>query len=384
MRIFWLEVKKLFNWKILLFIAVFSAMYYYAYISLLCFQYSFGESGATDVAVSETLLKEYGTTMDAAERQDFEQTGYQKFAAPVNSWIAADPGCQKAGVRTIDELNALSEKKETNPLYRTLFEKMLHSDGGVSEEDFFLYQSAVQVVERFHDMQKTADNVILPPAIHNETGDVSVFPYVLQTNWNNLAGRFAILLLITMALLVTPAMVRERRSGVRALAYTCRAGRGLFRTQFAASGAAALLAFLAQAAALALCCFVFGPHRPDFDFLACDVSGWDLYPLWYSLTFGQLLGAYFCAAFLLAAACAFLSFGVSSFCKNYVTAIAVQIPLLVLEIWLCSSLFFRENWYMTLGSVRFGSDYLCAAFAAVMLAGCLLLAHREQKRDVPA
>lgn len=208
---------------------------------------------------------------------------------------------------------------------------------------------------------------------------VSVLPSDIQGTWAELFRWFTVLLLISAALLITPAMVKERRSGICGLAYTCRAGRGVFRTQFAA-----LLAFLVQGGVFVFCCFAVGPHAADFAFLACDVSCADSLPFWYNLTFGKLLLAYWLMSLLLAAAYAFLSFVISSLCRNHIAAIAAQVPLLMLAVYCLSRFLFlnisSENPSQIQGI--FSRVWLCAAFAATALAACMFLVRRRQTCEI--
>ena len=70
MRIFSLEVKKLLNWKVLLMIAVFSALLYSRCINNYCFQYG-SSYGTAMAALGKEILQKYGPDMDADEQQDF-------------------------------------------------------------------------------------------------------------------------------------------------------------------------------------------------------------------------------------------------------------------------------------------------------------------------
>lgn len=75
--------------------------------------------------------------------------------------------------------------------------------------------------------------------------------------------------------------VRERRSGMRSLACTCKKGRSLFLTQLGAAETTALLVILAQLGAF-WALYALGPHRVDLPFFSCGLDDYG----WWNITFG--------------------------------------------------------------------------------------------------
>ena len=180
------------------------------------------------------------------------------------------------------------------------------------------------------------------------------------------------MLLFTVAILLTPYLVRERRSGVRGLFYPCRKGRPLFATQFGASLAAAALAEAVQFAVFFVL-FFNSPHRVDRLFFNCDCSGW------WDMTFGQYIVWSCVILFVLAFGFALVSFAVSKLCTNYIAALAVQIPLIFLANKLKDRIV--ENQF-NLFRPQYFELFVCGLCVLVPLVLCLFFVCRERKTDI--
>ncbi|MCH4239579.1 MAG: hypothetical protein LKF71_04855, partial [Oscillospiraceae bacterium] len=89
MRIFGYELKKILNWKILLVLVLFTALFYFMFLnSDLMKYYPNGHPAAEDYEIGKMLVTKYGTTLDKAELQDFIRTGCQKTRQEMDSRIA--------------------------------------------------------------------------------------------------------------------------------------------------------------------------------------------------------------------------------------------------------------------------------------------------------
>ncbi|MCH4239204.1 MAG: hypothetical protein LKF71_02925, partial [Oscillospiraceae bacterium] len=183
------------------------------------------------------------------------------------------------------------------------------------------------------------------------------------------------LLILNLMILISPVLIREKRSGVRDIAYTCKKGRPLLRTQFAAAMAAAILTELVLLGGFLLV-YCFGAHHDDLLFLDCRISS--IHGLIYgcNLKFWQFILVNCVLMFLSAFSFALLSFALSRVLKNYVAILAVQIPVAFL-----GSRFLQ--WIFSNALNKFIAEpqwiALCVVILLLPLLFCGLLIHREQR-----
>ena len=378
MRIFWLEVKKLLNWKILLILAIFSGLFFvrnFIFISDASYL-------SAEIEISSRMLEKYGPTVDAADCADFKETLFAEYREKLNALLFQDKDCQTLKVNTIEECFALFENssKDRNLLMNTMMK--LKDNSTELGKAYSLYATASSVAAAFGKQAKSAN--LLSEAMHipkekqTETGEISVLPSNVIYLWQQIVMAFGIFLMAAVTAANACLLTAERRSRVFSLAAVSRKGRAVVRTRLAAAVLVpipAALLFAALAASVAL-----SPLRGSMLFLGCDISSLSGYPAWDGVTLGQFFLYALLLDILLAEGCVFAAFALSPLCRNYVTALAVHVPYLSLMtmfgMWL-----FRNR-----VTERFDASRLmpCAAFAAAACAACIWYLHREQKRDVPA
>ena len=396
MQIFWNEWKKLFNWKILLILLLFTGMFYLGSLYGDLVKYYPNGSSAATLQVSKTILQKYGTTVTIKELDEYQKSDLPEIKKAVDHEIAGIKAFQDAKISTVDGYEALDETVENDKgkvtsstkLYRQLSEALFDAEYQAPHPaPYELYEGAKNTVNMLRSGIESAPSAVLnakndterkqavKAAQRIQANGISVLPFLpVVSVWSTLAKHFSILLLFTAAILISPYLVREHRSGVRGLAYTCRKGRRLFPVQLEASVAAALLAAAVQFVVFFLL-FCKGPHRDDLLFRNCYYT--DFGPA--DVTFEQCL-LWDCAAMLLLSfGFAFFSFAVSKFCRNYITVLAVQIPVIFLagkmSEWIFSNLFQSDYG-------PWGKPFVVALCVLLPLAVCLFLNHREKAADI--
>ncbi len=399
MRIFWNELKKLLNWRLLLILAVFTGLFYYMFLSPdLVSGYPNGHPSAESLEVAKQMLKKYGPRIDAAEQKEFETVDYPAIKKAASRELAGIKEFRDAGITTVDAYEALDKKQKggdeaSSKKWCELFDALndtIPFRFPPRPDAYYMYQAARDEIgvnfgkedaetraasvpsgaarERIGELEKQAGSEGVPVITNIMNGPLPT--------WDSMAQSLCVLLLFTVAILISPLLVRERRSGVRGIAYASRKGRPLFSVQLGASLAVAALAEAVQFAAFFIL-FCNGPHRDDLLFRNCDVS----YELgtWRDMTFGQYIALDCAALFLLAFGYAMVSFAVSRFCKNYVTVIAVQVPVLFLAVKLNGRVLgVLFNVYRS----RYLEPLVCVLCALVPLILCLFLLQREKRADI--
>ncbi|MCH4239580.1 MAG: hypothetical protein LKF71_04860 [Oscillospiraceae bacterium] len=395
MHILGYELKKIFNWKLLLFMVAFTGLFCNMFLNFdLDYQ---GHPPIEDYEIGKIMVNKYGPTLDQAELQDFIHTDYQKARQEINSRIAKSKAFQDAKVSTLKQYEVLDNQASTTDEQwkqkQKLFDALYAVDNNSSKMDkplpIYMYQEMRNRTEDFKissadwlkanlprfapDEQKFAKQT----AAWEDAHGASTLPdFPILNSWSDEIQKYLpSLLILNLMILISPVLIREHRSGVRDIAYTCKKGRPLLRTQFAAAMIAAILTELVLLGGFLLV-YCFGAHHDDLLFLDCRISS--IHGLIYgcNLKFWQFILVNCVLMFLCAFSFALLSFALSRVLKNYVAILAVQIPVAFL-----GSKFL--NWIMENALTEFIAQpqwiVLCVAILLLPLLFCVLLIHREQR-----
>ena len=400
MGIFKNELKKLLNWKLLLILVLFSGLFYYMFFRVDLNDYPAGHPSAESLELAKMALKKYGLRIDEAEQKKIKTVDYPAIKQAADQELAGIKAFRDAKITTVDEYEALDEKQKKDgdeslsnkwcDLFDAL-DETIPDKYPPSPDAYYMYQAARDSIPILKNEEADLKDDIAKPSVgaaQERTHDIEAraisegIPAISNImngplpTWGSMMQSLNVLLLFTVAILISPYLVRDRRSGVRDIAYASRKGRPIIATQF---GAALVVAVLAEAVQFAvfLVLFCTGPHRADLLFLNCDVS-YDL-KTWWDMTFGQYMVLDCAALFLFAFGYAMVSFAVSKFCKNYVTVIAVQVPLLFLALKLDGRIF---GVLFNIYRPKYFEPVVCCMCVLVPLALCLFLVHREKTADI--
>lgn len=125
MRVFWEELKKVMNWKLLLAIFPFSLMYYKMFIFYHMYMEYSSPVALGLIKTSGVLLKKYGTTVSPDELKDFEKNYVAKAKMALNQKIAGLEDFRKAKITDADQLDNVNDGTENgNALYEKLVEEL--------------------------------------------------------------------------------------------------------------------------------------------------------------------------------------------------------------------------------------------------------------------
>lgn len=386
MRILGFELRKILNWKLILALALFTALFISSHCSFYLNEYTINPTTGIHVINTYTaLLERYGTTVSEDDLDDFENTYIAGLKAELNAKIAGLKDFQDAGITTVDELDDITavldsdEWRYASKEDRMKFANILYAqkDPLVKELDgiedsnshipeviyagpYYYYSTVVKETDLLR--KEIADQ----STTSSSPEEATVLPYCI--NFRQLAYFLSELLLIAAAVLFGPYLVREKRSGVQVLAFTTKCGRRLTGLQLAAAAFAAVPAALVPYAMFAGA-YLNSPHRYDLLFLDCRMSN-----AANSITFRQLVLWDSLTAIVLALGFALCVYAVSRYLRNYVTLLAVEIPMLFLAVQL-------SRWVLTVpcDPVR---TLICAACFLVPAVFCVFQTRHIGKAEV--
>ncbi|MGN0413978.1 MAG: hypothetical protein ACI4FX_00630 [Agathobacter sp.] len=343
MRIFRKECKKILDVRILLILTVFTIFYYQLFMQIT--EYPCGgqcTDSPYDIPFCAELIEELGPTLEVSDLAKIDRK-QKELEEAYTKLIAEDKILTEAGINDYaafkqkqeeffdkDELTE-DEKKISKELDRLIFtdeagtklyfeiqEINRIKDGkgisyGVSESEVQNYESAdmTEIVKKTRKNIITRDYISLMPE--------GVF-FILQRDMTAMA----MLLLICFAVLLIPYQVRERLRFVQPLYASTAVGRKIFSKQFWSAVGACVLVGLVQ----------FGVYL--FIFIEKGLAVFWKCPCWDSvvnllwcdgISFGTYMFLYMVLIFIYTLAAVAVFYPAARVATNYISGIAIAIPL---------------------------------------------------------
>ncbi|MBO0993882.1 hypothetical protein [Bacillus sp. SD088] len=314
------EIKKILNWKILLVLAFVNVSLYYFLIEFDIQYFPNGRPALDSYRIGVEMLENYGPEMNETELADFKEK-YKQEVQKADQFLQSRQDAQDVGVTSYEDFRNLGIDDQ---LADELHSKIMFEE---SVNLFWELQERERLIE-FHDMR---DEIIQnnPQQRRHltklmEIGHYDLYPEVVVMNYQSIIRSIAIAVLISVVLLVSPLLLRDRSLRILDLQYTAKLGRAIFKKKLVAGF---ISAFLVMSGLLAMYLGLYSQNHPEpfFDVPMNSFIGGEQ---WYDLTFFQYIILTVVAIYVLGFILVFMSLAVSHLVPNYITLIGVQVPII--------------------------------------------------------
>ena len=332
------EMKKIFGIKRILFIVIFAVLYYFLF-----FQFNVGipanRSDRVLLAVSLELMEKYGESLDKTEYRDllenfdeaeeseldrrlkeneeFSRYGIESYG----DWITMSSFLPEAAHRSLSsQISKIFTPEESQMAMEFSFRKIyinnlikayeseLNGNRPTSYYSEIPQQSEKRITER------------------NQEEVYSLIPYNVMRTYQSILPDFTIFLFLSMIFLVVPYSVKDKMEGIPILQYTSRKGCRYYWKKLTAVFISSFILCVIEMSWFAL---MIGMNHA-FSFTGCWVSGfWNPFITFMKLTFGQYLIMSLAYIMVIALCLSMITYGISSYANNYISAIAFQIPAVI-------------------------------------------------------
>lgn len=397
MKIVLYEMKKIWNMKLLFMITVLCALFFFMFMHFYIQYFPVGHPHKEEVDYSIQMTKQYGTTLEPEEFNEFIVKAYEEISSQMEAYIKNNAVFSAAGIHTFADFEKTYQKSECTQLENNAINLLLEK-----ESDFLLFklEALESIEERYHAcFNYTVHNLNEEEQLRlTEKEQLRLTEIQYAEKYNNINNimsgfvlentvmytiYFAILAILAVLVLIAPIIITDRTQNIYLLQYTSKNGRRIFNQQFAA---VILSSFFLTTALI----FVFGAiysingtklfvNNGLISFIGFKV-------FWFDITYGQSIVLCVMLLYLLCLGAASIAFALSRYSQNIITLILKLIPAFAALWALCFGVF-----YNTFGSGNplyrqtkiFGIEpIVCSLVFVVGLVASFYIVHREKKIDI--
>lgn len=394
------ELKKIFNSKLILAAIVFSALFFYLFLS--CYYFNTSNFGAED-RLCTILMKEYGTKFPVSDMGKLEQIR-QKYIDKMDEYIRRDNILISAGITNYEKFEAYKNAFNDNSDHsqQAIINEINDITFDRCGKEMFLIQQieiwqdwAQNVPFAGLDPKKAGKNVkenIRRNLSHEVSDDYKERLQELYTrNYISLLSEDAarcvmadiplmgMLILICSAIFIIPYQIRERICNVNTLFFTTKKGRELIHTRMKASILATLL--IGGMESIFFICYL--GYKGILKYFPCPYYNTARSNAWFDLSFGEYVIAHLLLEIFIAVFSIILYFTISKYAFNYIVGFAIGIPV---TIGLATFEKTFTEGYLLMNRSLFFDVYLpiilCGILGMIGIVLNIALIKHERKRDI--
>lgn len=335
------ELKKIFRIQRILLITAFAVLYYFLFFRLdIVPEYS---SDRFFLELSLELMGKYGEKVDEAEYRDLLDNHVSVDESEINTWIKEHDGFKWFNIESYGDLIArleplsysakassadqISEKftsEEQQELWDIVFKGVLR--------EIYMNDIIEAYDAELRSNQPTAYYSEIPEkdkkriAERNQEEVFSVMPYSAMRKYLSFFSDFTIFLFLSMIFLIVPYSVKDTMEGIPVLQYSSQKGCRYYWKKLAAVFVGSFILCLMETGWFALML----SKNYAFSFAGCFVSGFgNPFITLMKLTFGQYIVMSLVYSACIALCLAMITYCLSGCARNYISAIAFQIPAII-------------------------------------------------------
>jgi hypothetical protein len=220
MNIVFHEMKKIWNLKILLVIALLCTLYYSIFLSFQIEHFPNGHPMTEDVGYSMELLQRYGLTLEEDEYAEFVQETRAKLIAEMEKHIKSNPVFAAAGIFSYEDYERLRVRNQLTEAENIAYWTLLGEESGFAR---FKMQALEWIESHYHHYPQYTLPILMSEAANQkerdrlaaimETGEYRNIMNWLGIGWNRkrISGRFQRWLGRAVRRAVPAAACRPRR-----------------------------------------------------------------------------------------------------------------------------------------------------------------------------
>lgn len=335
------ELKKLFEIKRLLLILLLGILFY-----ILFFHKNVGipvySSERINLEVSLDLKEKYGYELDQNEYKQLLNNSNQTEESKIDEWIKANEDFKKNQIANYRELLANQDSlpdKIAGSLIGQIATEFTEKQQQSALDNIWRVDYVKSIVEVYDTETKSntsefynADKLNKSSKRIEERNQKEVYslmPDVVMRIYLTILPDFAIFLFLSIILLIVPYSVKDTMEGITVLQYASQKGCKFYWKK---TIAVFISSFVLSVIETGLLLIMINKNNA-FSFVNCYVSGFqNPFITFMKLTFGQYMFMSLFYIILIGLCLSMITYWISSYTNNYISAIAFQIPIIIFSI----------------------------------------------------
>lgn len=401
MKLFLWELRKIWRPGILAAILLLGAVYYWMFPEFYIEYFCNGPDAEAQFQLASGWVAQYGPTLEPEERAELDGQLAEELET-FNEQIAAIPEAAAAGLtdyRTFCtfrddyytdtaasggdadmDLESLVQRVYSGTNWYIIEEIQNTMDlYDAHEKDRTTEIPNWEAMGQPEAMVRRADQLTVPESAH------SLLPFPVKESTREYGKDLAVWCVLSIVLLLSPTLVRDRLRRTRAMQWTSRRGRSILTTQMAAALCSALVLTVVNLVIYAIPFLAQGPLQ----FHACGLDGiWAWGTPWFDWTYGTYLIVLAGMILALSLAAAGFTVFLSQYSSSYIAMLLKALPLFVavgavLGSWLLNQPFcFRRFWETGPWMPKGTETAVIVILVSVSVLLCALTCRRQRKREL--
>ncbi len=386
MKIILYEMKKIWNIKLLLIIAVLCTLFFFMFMHYYIENFTGSHPQTEGVNYSIQMTKQFGATLEPEEYNEFIIKANAEISAQIEAYIKSNAAFSAAGIDTLADIEKIVQKGGGTQLEDNAIDILLGEESGYLlfklqaikdiEEDYLAgFHYPVHYLSEKEQLRLTE---IQYAEKYNNIMDGEVLEHTVIYTIH-----LAILAILAVLVLVAPLIITDRTQNLYLLQYTSKNGRKIFNQQFAA---VILSAFFLTTALIFVFGAIYSIHGTKLFLNHGLISflGYNIF--WFDITYGQYIVLYIIFLYLLCLGTAGIAFVLSRYSQNIITLILKLIPAFA-ALWpLCSgvlrNIFSSSNPFYRYTKIFGIEPIVCSLVFAAGLVASFYIVYREKKIDI--
>lgn len=379
MRILVNEIKKIFNWRMLLLLAFVNFVLYFLLIDFHITHFPNGRPALDSYRIGAEMIETYGIKMDETDLAHFKRT-YDAQIDEANRYLQAREEFVNAGMDTYEKFRNYDQQNEQLSVLhaKIMFEEKVDLFWELQERERLIdFQNNKEAIleTRRNDAENESQRARFEQMM--EAGHYQVYPEITFENYKSFIRNAAIVILVSVVLVMSPIMIHDRSALMLDLQYTTKKGRAIYKTKIAAG----LISTWLLITALLTIYFAIYSFNDTSMFFPVPVHMFinpDYY--WYDPTFFQYIVIHVAAIYVIGFIFMLIAVIFSTLMPNYVSLIGIQIPFVIGMI-----AFGLPNMLDRIIDIRFpqwAMPALYSLLAAASIGLAVMTWKREKRRDI--
>lgn len=325
MQLFWMEMRKIFSWKIVALIVFVNVLLYWLLFEFDITHFPNGRPTGDIFAIEQQLIPKYEAGIGEKEYKEIVAM-YEQEKKKADTFLEHDPKAVALGLTTYEAFRQIDMGNEQQSEYRNA----ITFD---SEEDFpWVLQAWESLIENYHHHE-----ISLQAEMERASGaqqqrfkqllndrKPSIYSSIALNNFQSITQSLAIIILFSIAILLSPIFLKDKVTSIIPLQYASKKGRRIFWIKWVAGLVSAVFITIVLMI-IYLTMYATNNTSSHFD-LPLSSFSWDYF--WYDMTFFQYIILSILAIFIVAVLLGILSMAISTFARNTIALIGIQIVVM--------------------------------------------------------